>query len=78
MIRRVVVDEPSGRVYTGADGKTVRVWRLRDGRLLRTLRCPIGDGHEGRVFGLAISPYDKTLAVSGWTGLRWDRSGAMV
>jgi WD40 repeat protein len=77
MIRRVVHDEAAGIIATGSDDKTVRVWRLRDGKLLRTLRFPIGDGHEGRVFSLALSPDGDTLAVSGWTGVEWDRRGSI-
>jgi hypothetical protein len=51
---------------TGSADKTVRLWSLPDGKLLRTLREPIGIGHGGEVFAVAISPDGRFVAAGGW------------
>ena len=53
-------------MVTVAFDKTIRVWSVPDGKLLKVLRVPIGDGFEGSLFAVAISPDGKTLAVGGW------------
>jgi WD40 repeat protein len=67
IIKKIDVDAAERYLVTGSDDKTVRVWSLPDGRLLRVLRPPIGEGHEGKVYAVAISPDGKTVAVGGWT-----------
>ena len=74
LIRRVVVDAPRNRLITASDDKTIRVWQMPEARLVSTLRVPIDKGHEGQLFGLAVSPDGKTVAAGGWTG--WDWEGA--
>jgi len=74
LIRRVVVDAPRNRLVTASDDKTIRVWQMPEARLVSVLRVPIDQGHEGQIFGLAISPDGKTVAAGGWTG--WDWEGA--
>jgi hypothetical protein len=53
---------------TPSDDKTVRVWSLSDGRLLRVLRLPIDQGHGGKAYAVAISPDGTTVAVGGLMG----------
>lgn len=65
-VRHVVMSPDQKTMYTAAFDKTIRVWSVPDGKLLKILRVPIGDGFEGSLFGLAISPDGKTLAVGGW------------
>ena len=76
-VRRLVVDAVNDRLVTAGDDKTIRVWQLPQGRLLRVLRLPIGPGYEGRIYALAITPDGKTIAAAGWTGWDWDREGAV-
>jgi len=52
-------------LVTGADDKTVRLWSLPDGRLLKVFRVPIGPGTAGSVRAVAISPDGLTIAVGG-------------
>src|SRR5205814_2075078 len=59
------------------DDKAVRVWQLPEGRLASVLRFPIGPGHEGRLFAMAVSPDGATIAAAGWTGWDWDKQGAV-
>jgi WD40 repeat protein len=74
VIYRIGVDAAERYLVTGSADKTVRVWELATGRLLRTLRPPIGAGDEGKVFAVALSPDGNTVAVAGSTGYEWDRS----
>jgi WD40 repeat protein len=67
IIKRIDVDSVGRYLVTGSDDKTVRVWSLPDGKLLRVLRPHIAKGHEGKIYSVAISPNGKTVAVGGWT-----------
>jgi WD40 repeat protein len=49
-------------IVTGSDGGTIKIWRLSDGTLLRTLT-----GHSELVESIAISPDSQTI-VSGASG----------
>jgi len=73
-INRIAVDAANRYLVTGSGDKTVRVWDLHTGTLLRTLRLPIGMGNEGEVNAVAISVDGGTVAVGGWTGLDFDGS----
>jgi WD40 repeat protein len=61
---------PSNRILvTGSEDKTVRVWDISDrGELLRILRPPVGEGEEGQIFAVALSPDEGTVACGGRTG----------
>jgi WD40 repeat protein len=72
LIRRVVPDAPRNRLITASDDKTIRVWQMPEARLISVLRVPIDKGHEGQLFGLAVSPDGKTVAAAGWTGWDWE------
>ena len=72
LIRRIAVDAPRNRLITASDDKTIRVWQMPAARLVSVLRVPIDKGHEGQLFGLAVSPDGKTVAAGGWTGWDWE------
>ena len=77
LIRRVVVDAARNRLITASDDKTIRVWQMPEARLLTVLRVPMDEGHEGQLFGLAVSPDGRTLAAGGWTGWDWEGKGSI-
>ncbi|HUQ69089.1 MAG TPA: WD40 repeat domain-containing protein, partial [Planctomycetaceae bacterium] len=77
LIRRVVADTPRNRLITASDDKTIRIWQMPEARLLNTLRVPIDSGHEGQLFGVAVSPDGKTIAAAGWTGWDWEQQGSI-
>jgi WD40 repeat protein len=51
---------------TGSDDKTVRVWSLPEGRLLRTLRVPIGPGDGGKIYATTVSPDGRWVVAGGY------------
>jgi WD40 repeat protein len=51
---------------TASDDKTVRLWSLPDGRLIRVFRVPVSVNWGGRLFALAMSPDGRTIAAAGW------------
>jgi WD40 repeat protein len=67
-VKRIDVDREERFLVSGSDDKTVRIWDLASGRLLRTLRVPLSEGHLGKVYAVAISPDGSTVAVGGSTG----------
>src|SRR6267143_1151695 len=66
-IPRIGVDAANRFLVTASHDKTIRVWELPSGRLLRIIRVPIGAGDEGKLYAVAISPDGSTIAAGGWT-----------
>jgi len=71
-IIRADTDAEGRWAVTGSVDKTVRVWSVADGALLRTLRLPAGPGQVGRAYAVAISPDGALIAVGGWTRSKAD------
>lgn len=71
-ISSVTVDEAGQYLVSASEDKTLRVWELSTGRLLRVLRPPIGPGNEGKMYATAISPDGTIVAGAGWSGIEWD------
>ena len=67
-IIRIDCDRAGRWLVSGAHDKTVKVWRIADGRLARTLRLPLGPGDLGKVYAVAISPDGALVAAGGWLG----------
>jgi len=70
-IGRIAIHPGTNILASASYDKTLRLWSLLDGRLIRTLRVPIGAAREGALYGVAISPDGTTIATTGWTG-EWD------
>ena len=70
-IKRLGVDRACRLAATGAWDKTVRVWSLPEGRLLRTLRVPVGPDDGGKIYATAVSPDGRWIAAGGWDA-QWD------
>jgi WD40 repeat protein len=61
------IDAAERIAVTASEDKTARVWDLNTGRLLQVLRPPQGEGNEGKLYAVAISPDGSTVAVGGFT-----------
>lgn len=66
-IFRMDSDRANRFLVTGSEDKTVRVWELPSGRLLRVLRPPIGGENIGAIRAVAISPDGSSIACGGMT-----------
>jgi uncharacterized caspase-like protein/WD40 repeat protein len=71
-ISSLSADDSGHYLVTASDDKTLRLWELATGRLLRVLRPPIGQGNEGKMYAAAMSPDGSIVAGAGWSGLEWD------
>jgi WD40 repeat protein len=59
-----VAISPDGQTIASAStDKTIKIWRLQDGQLLRTLT-----GHDGTVGSVAISPNGQSIVSASWDG----------
>jgi WD40 repeat protein len=65
-IGRIDVDAGQRFLVTGSADKTIRVWSLKDGQLLKTLRVPLGESDVGKVYSVAITPDGERIAAAGW------------
>ena len=65
-LKRIGLSADQRLAATGGDDKTVRIWRMPEGKLERILRIPIGDGNLGKIFSLDLSPDGKYVAAGGW------------
>jgi hypothetical protein len=74
LIRRIGVDAACSLLATASDDKTVRLWSLPEGKLKRTIRLPIGDGNDGKVYAMALAPDGRLLATGG-RDARGDKTG---
>jgi len=66
-ITSIAVDPQNRILATGSHDKTVRLWELSTGRLIKILRPPIGEDPIGIINDVAISPDGDTVACGGQT-----------
>ena len=66
-VRRIGVDAACTLMATASSDKSLRLWRLPGGKLLRTLRPPIGPGNDGQLNAVAVAPDGGWVAAGGWS-----------
>ncbi len=60
---------PDGQTLVSVSlDKTIRLWDVATGDLIKTLRGHIGEGYEGALMAAALSPDGNILAVGGFLG----------
>ena len=67
-VHGIDVDAAERFLFSASSDKTVRVWDLQSGKLLKILRPPIGPGDEGKLYAVAASPDGAMVAVGGYIG----------
>jgi WD40 repeat protein len=73
-IQRAAIDAAGRLLATASWDKTVRLWSLDTGDLIRVLRTPIGDGNDGVFDAVAISPDGVWVAAGGRSAYQWEKS----
>src|SRR4029079_14900393 len=68
LIRSIVFTPDGSELISASDDKTIRVWDVATGRIVRTIRGEIGDGDPGKIYALALSRDGRLLAAGGCTG----------
>src|ERR1700739_4239058 len=76
-IRAAAVDAGGRLMATASFDKTVRLWSLPGGKLLRVLRPAMGSGQEGELFAVAVSPDGRSVVTGGWTGFVWEKANSL-
>ncbi len=65
------------KIVTVSLDKTIRIWRSRDFKLLRTLRIPIDFGLEGRLYFADVNPQGTRLVAGGHTCFEWEKRACL-
>lgn len=76
-VSRLATDAAGRILASVSDDKTLRLWSMPDGTPIGVLRPPIGDGAEGELYAVALSPDGSRALAAGHTGRAWDRSFAI-
>jgi hypothetical protein len=63
-VTAIVMGTDSDMVISGGRDRTVKVWQVKTGKLLRTLRLTAGEANATPVRGLLISPDQQRLAIA--------------
>ncbi|MGZ3590194.1 MAG: caspase family protein, partial [Thermodesulfobacteriota bacterium] len=66
-ITSIGIDPQNQFIVTGSQDKTVRLWELSTGRLVKIFRPPIGEGSVGMILEVGFSPDGKTIVCGGLT-----------
>ena len=66
-ISSIGIDVQNQFIVTGSQDKTVRLWELSTGRLVKIFRPPIGEGPVGMVLDVTFSPDGKMIVCGGLT-----------
>jgi WD40 repeat protein len=66
-VTSIGVDAKNQFIVTGSQDKTVRLWELSTGRLVKIFRPPIGEGSAGMILDVTFSPDGKTIVCGGLT-----------
>lgn len=64
-IRQIIFTKDGRALISVSDDKTIRIWDVSTGKVIRTLRGEISDENQGKIFAAALSPDDHWLAVGG-------------
>jgi len=67
LIGRADADAAGRFAVTASHDRTVRLWSVESGALLRSIRLPSGHGNVGKANAVAIDPAGEVIAAGGFT-----------
>jgi len=76
-ITQIATDAKGKWLATASSDKTVRIWDLQSNANVLTIRVPVGNGPEGTLSGVAMSPDGTLVATAGETCFSWDKTGCI-
>jgi len=62
-VTSVAISRDGNYAVSGSGDKSIKIWELKTGKVLRTL-----SGHEGSVYFVAISPDEEFIASCSYDG----------
>ena len=65
-VRSLLLNKDESLLVSAGDDKVVRIWDTSNNQLIREIRGQVDYGLSGAVNGMALSPNDKWLVVSGF------------
>ena len=65
LVRNVIFTADGKRLISAGDDKAIRIWNVETAETERLIRGEIGEGEDGKILAMALSPDGKTLAVGG-------------
>ncbi len=68
LVNKLIFMDMGRKLISVANDKTIRLWNVSSGILLKTLYVNQFEGYSGRIYAAAITPDEKTLAVAGFFG----------
>ncbi|MEQ6119981.1 caspase family protein [Reichenbachiella sp. MALMAid0571] len=71
LVHDVIFIKGGKQLISASEDKTVRIWDVSDGSLIKTLRFQIGDGVDGKIYAAALDPTERYLFLGGF----FDKAG---
>jgi WD40 repeat protein len=68
LVNKLLFTEGGRKLLSVSNDKTVRLWDVNSGNLLRTFYVNQSDGYHGRIHAAALTTDEKILAVGGFFG----------
>lgn len=68
LVNRLLFLDGGRKLISVGNDKTIRLWDVNTGGLIRTLYVNQTDGYHGRIYSAALTPDEKHLAVAGFMG----------
>ncbi|MCU0368834.1 MAG: caspase family protein [Cyclobacteriaceae bacterium] len=65
-VRNLIFTPDGLRLISISEDKTIRIWNVQTGELVKKFESQVGDGYEGMFYSSALSPDGKLLAVAGY------------